>query len=277
MSAEDLDKLFRDKLNQKSVAPSNEAWERLQARLQVPAQEEEKRPVMWYYSAAAAITMLVSVGLWTLNQDNNPLQPAGTVATVQQPKPAAPAAGQPEGEVVPADGNAPFEKEVQPQATEAQPAASSSQEGLLAKAEPAQHRNTVAYPSSPAKRNGTTHPTPEERKTTVRPEPDMMAAAATTTKKAPVAAPAQDAPLEIIIKLDNKTETALAQASPAVADEEADTEDKGAGRVLKGILKQVKNLKDCEKVNLSEIGIAKHTFALETRIGNKTISKTIEL
>ncbi|ALJ00569.1 hypothetical protein [Rufibacter tibetensis] len=291
MSAEDLDKLFRDKLQNKTVPPRNEAWERLQARMQASAEEqatpnpflipaateekEERSTVrMWYYSAAAAVTMLLSVGLWVNRENINPLQPSGTVATVQ------------DTEKVPAQKNIPAQETAPVESSDdtvynypAAPASAAEQNQSMASVQTKTPTQAITGGDGtrPASRKvGTEKVTPVAPATT---QPPAIMAVATPVKTQEAAKNAAETPtLEIIVKLDNAQATpSLAQASIKETDT-PDTEDQpGTGRVLKGILKQVKNLKDGEKVNLSELGITKHTYALETRIGNKKISKTIEL
>ncbi|RNI27753.1 hypothetical protein EFA69_16725 [Rufibacter immobilis] len=296
MSAEELDKLFRDKLKDRPVAPSNEAWERLQARLQQAApqqetpnpfmvpvasqeQKEERGAVrMWYYSAAAAVTMLLGVGLWVNRADIDPLQPSATVATVQETKPAAIQNSAPATTVEP--------YQTAPSAT-AQEETFAQQE--MKQAQPAQAMAAVsgkaAGQQQTSKRNAVTAPVKvqEEKMTPLKEqavqEQSLLAATTPANVQESAKTASEPSDLKIVVKLDNTQATAsLAQASTTV-DHSPNQEEhtSGSGRVLKGILKQVKNLKEGEKVNLEELGITKHTFALETRIGNKKITKTIEL
>ncbi|MBC3541548.1 hypothetical protein ACFSC6_02540 [Rufibacter sediminis] len=295
MSAEDLDKLFRDKLKNNPVTPGNDVWERMQARMQqnsqsqvpnlfvVPVaeeQKEERSPIrMWYYSAAAAVTMLLSVGLWVNRENIDPLQPSGTVATVQETKPTAPQSVSPSSEMVTTPAAPENESTAEyPTNTAVTPAPNQALAAVEANsAAPAVNGNVKATPSA-IKRNEVREM--EAPKAVSAPEPAAMMAVATPAKvQEPNQASADAAPaLEIIVKLDNaQATTSLASASTKETDPPQGEEPAGTGRVLKGILKQVKNLKDGEKVNLSELGITKHTYALETRIGNKKITKSIEL
>ncbi|KAA3438166.1 hypothetical protein [Rufibacter hautae] len=302
MSAEDLDKLFKDKLQNRPVAPGNDVWERMQARMQQNAQQETPNPFlvpaaveekeergtvrMWYYSAAAAVTMLLSVGLW-VNRDNiDPLQPTGTVATVQEhqqtPSERVSPAQETESDKVNANGQ-PEQKSVADQDnTTLYPAAApkaTERNQVLASV------NTKAAPTTSKRIEAAAERTRKEgvKEETTRAfqqaqEPVMMAAAIPVKAQEAAKSNAEVGGLEIIVKLDNaQATTSLAQASTKETDTPHTEDQPGSGRVLKGILKQVKNLKDGEKVNLSEIGITKHTYALETRIGNKKITKTIEL
>ncbi|WP_205500762.1 hypothetical protein [Rufibacter psychrotolerans] len=292
MSAEDLDKLFRDKLKDRPVAPSNDAWAKLQSRMQAPAaeetpqlfmappaqeQKEERGPIrMWYYSAAAAVTMLLSVGLW-VNRDNiDPLQPSGSVAAVEQQRTVTPSAQAPATEVAPAPSQT-----VEPSFNSATPAAPAEADQVEALASASTTERQQANLMNRKATNTTSTQTRTTEPTTVKmvSEPVRMAATTPVKKQEETKAASETAPLEIIVKLDEaQATTTLASASTTIEtppqEEETPT---GSGRVLKGILKQVKNLKDGEKVNLAELGITKHTYALETRIGNKKITKTIEL
>ncbi|WP_207430329.1 hypothetical protein [Sabulibacter ruber] len=292
MSAEDLDKLFRDKLQNRPVTPGNDVWERMQARMQANGQQqvpnpflaptpveekEERKPIrMWYYSAAAAVTMLLSVGLWVNRENIDPLQPSGSVATVEQQRTVTPAAQAPATEVTPAPAQT-----VEPSFNSATPAApaEAAQAQALASASTKERQQVT---SVTRKATGTTSAqTRTTEPTTVKmvSEPVLMAATTPVKKQEETKTSSEPASLEIIVKLDNaQATTTLASASTKVdhtpQEEETPT---GSGRVLKGILKQVKNLKEGEKVDLQELGITKHTYALETHIGNKKITKTIEL
>ncbi|MGV3538316.1 MAG: hypothetical protein ACO1OQ_00805, partial [Rufibacter sp.] len=259
MSAEDLDKLFRDKLKNRPVAPSNEAWERLQARMQPPAPQLERKPLtMWYYSAAAAVTLLLGVGFWAAKDEVSFTHHAATVATVQQPAAQkAPAAQYPVAEKqaqpteVTADFSAPAATNPAVQATEMVASIKSEKKSLPQATAPA------APASIKTKETNTLNQMPAATFT-----PDAQPAAlASAQEKAPVTeAAASPETLEIVVKLDNSAGTAVAmvpaEESAATSDQE---ERSGTGKVLKGLFKQVKNLKDGEKNHLSELGIAKHT------------------
>ncbi|MBC6605900.1 hypothetical protein H8B13_03630 [Hymenobacter sp. BT188] len=78
MQPEDIDKLFREKLERHAPPPPDYLWAQLEAELQ-PAR---KRPIMWLYASAAVITLLMLAGgAWLWRGAN--LDPAvGTVAKV---------------------------------------------------------------------------------------------------------------------------------------------------------------------------------------------------
>ena len=115
------------------------------------------------------------------------------------------------------------------------------------------------------------------------PEPEMLAQATTPaatkgTTTASSSSTASAEPMEIIVKLDNNLAepTKLAMTTPEPEQEKDYKSGRSTGKVVKGIFKQVKNLSQGEKINLKELGL-KHTYALETTIGNRKISKTITL
>jgi len=67
MQPEDIDKLFREKLQHHAPTPPDYLWGQLEEELQ-PA---KKRPVMWLYAAAAVIALLLVVGAgWLLRGPN---------------------------------------------------------------------------------------------------------------------------------------------------------------------------------------------------------------
>ncbi len=277
--AVDVDKLFRDKLQNRSVAPSNEAWERLQARMQPPAPQLERKPVaMWYYSAAAAVTLLLGVGFWTLKDEINFSQPQTTIATA---KPSTKQTGTLSGANAEQTATYPAQPATNTKGEQPEMAAPApvTEEGNQLLAMGRKNNSQTQATSQPAGASGTvdkgnTEITPTTVKFT--PAPEMVATVAPTkveTVETSTLSAAQ--PLEVTVILSNAEPVALAQAAPAV-DAESDNAP-NTGRVLKGILKQVKNLKDGEKISLSELGITKQTFAFESRIGTKKISKSIEL
>ncbi|MGY2132511.1 hypothetical protein ACW9KT_09795 [Hymenobacter sp. HD11105] len=87
MQPEDIDKLFREKLERHAPPPPDYLWAQLEAELQ-PAR---KRPVMWLYASAAVITLLMLAGgmwLWRGANLNSPVGTIATVATKPTTKPA---------------------------------------------------------------------------------------------------------------------------------------------------------------------------------------------
>ncbi|GAA4298033.1 hypothetical protein [Nibribacter koreensis] len=282
MSAEDLDKLFRDKLQNRPVAPANDVWERMQARMNPPVVQEEKKPVMWYWSAAAAIVLLITVSIWMLRPGQQINQ--GSVPMAVQIEKAIPTQTLPETETpqneVEKEGNKIIEKIPSTQATGSQALASIKTEGRTAE-------NTT--PTGPSKKSEVA---PGRKQVKMRtevapiklttPEPEMLAQATPPASKTVTSSSSASLgsaePMEIIVKLDNNQAepTKLAQAQVEPAQDKDYNNGRSTGKMMKGIFKQVKNLSQGEKVDLKELGL-KHSYALETTIGNKKISKTITL
>ncbi|QIL74878.1 hypothetical protein [Hymenobacter sp. HDW8] len=78
MQPEDIDKLFREKLERHAPPPPDYLWAQLEAELQ-PAR---KRPVMWLYASAAVITLLMLAGAAWLWRGANLAPAVGTLAKV---------------------------------------------------------------------------------------------------------------------------------------------------------------------------------------------------
>ncbi len=105
----------------------------------------------------------------------------------------------------------------------------------------------------------------------------MMALETPATRPAQVGTPAAVGPaaetIEVII-LKQEPASFLANADD-LNDEGAEATPSRRGKIVRGILKQVKNIAAGEKINLAEVGLDQYSIALETQIGNRKISKTI--
>ena len=67
MSPKDVDKLFREALNEGQATPRTEAWSRVAASLpkaEPEAQPQPKRRTLWWPYAAAASVAIAAVGTW---------------------------------------------------------------------------------------------------------------------------------------------------------------------------------------------------------------------
>lgn len=60
-----LDNEFRDKLNQREIAPSPAAWDRLDAMLSVAEEKKSPKKLSWIYIAAALIGILLMATVFT--------------------------------------------------------------------------------------------------------------------------------------------------------------------------------------------------------------------
>ncbi|WP_347159220.1 hypothetical protein [Pontibacter chitinilyticus] len=294
MRPEDIDKLFKERLGNTSPTPSGDVWGRLQERIQAEMPEQqpaEKRPGMWvYYSVAATIALLLTVGLVFYNM-RNPQDVLNGSKLAQQkeevlpstkpdfmPKPQneqpAPAA------IAQVNNNAP-EKSLPAQATESTPAASTQSKApaLVAKAEV---KSATTMKKQPALTVHTSLKEPQAL--AVNSSPTPSAAAAATITEEPKVEPMTVASITVASSSD-----VVASAEPTeivikrtvtlqpVATAEAPTGLEKKARLAKNIFKQVRNLSNGEPVELSELGIRADKIALETQIGKQKFSKVINL
>ena len=63
MSSQDVDKLFRDALDQGQATPRPEAWARVSANLPKPPVQSKRRTLWWPYAAAASVA-IAAVSTW---------------------------------------------------------------------------------------------------------------------------------------------------------------------------------------------------------------------
>ncbi|HEX8268901.1 MAG TPA: hypothetical protein VF581_03330 [Flavobacterium sp.] len=72
MEPNNIDKEFRNKLNQREIDPSANAWDRLDAMLTVAEQEKPVRKLNWLYMAASIIAFLLVGTIFFTQGDNVP-------------------------------------------------------------------------------------------------------------------------------------------------------------------------------------------------------------
>jgi len=85
MEPNNFEKDFREKLNQRKIEPSNNAWDRLDAMLSVVEEKkpEKKSKRKWLYIAASFIGFLL-VGTLFFNQNKNTAEPTKTVVVEKE-------------------------------------------------------------------------------------------------------------------------------------------------------------------------------------------------
>ncbi|QDA61913.1 hypothetical protein [Hymenobacter jejuensis] len=81
MQPEDIDKLFRDRLQGHAPTPPAYLWDQLEAELKPAA---KKRPVLWLYAAAAAIALLLVASYGLLLRGPATNSSTGTLATTKR-------------------------------------------------------------------------------------------------------------------------------------------------------------------------------------------------
>jgi hypothetical protein len=282
MKPEDIDKLFKDRLAKLERAPSSEAWQRLQEQLQ-PQPKRKVLPIWWSIAATLAFLLLTGTYLYF-----NHLPPAASGQLAGASSPTQPAATQGKEIKGSAAGGAETEQPVRPEelvakTTPAAPEAAEKTSGFSGSlSQPVQ---ILAQPSPrPAERQGASAvssrqqaPKPLEPITVEEAAPVQLARQESVTQPVQVnLTPAKPAPeaIEVLILKDD-TARLLAGAGDDAASAEDGAASSRKGKLVKGLLRQAKNLASGEKIDLSDIGIDRYSIALETQIGNRKISKTI--
>ena len=70
MEPNNFEKDFREKLNQRTIEPSDKAWDRLDAMLSIAEEKQPKKNYKWLYIAASIVGFLL-VGTFFFNQKKN--------------------------------------------------------------------------------------------------------------------------------------------------------------------------------------------------------------
>ncbi|WP_375435389.1 hypothetical protein [uncultured Hymenobacter sp.] len=287
MQPEDIDKLFRDRLEGHAPAPPAYLWNQLEEELQ-PA---KKRPALWLWAAAAVVLLLASGLLWlqlspTSGTGSAPLAASakptrsanqGQQAVVEPAKKSV-AATHPQATTAPA-----LASTLPKAATVAAPTASVRQpEG----AHPEARQQLTASTTRPTRINKTFRPasTPEIVKT--NPAPEAVAATAPKTQperslpSVEALAPARTqpalalaatpsvptGPIEVEVHRSN-------DATAVAATDAASTSRRSLGGIL---LRQARNAVRGERVSLAETGLPE-TVTVQARVGNRTLTKVIQL
>ncbi|WP_022824993.1 hypothetical protein [Hymenobacter norwichensis] len=279
MQPEDIDKLFRDRLEGHAPTPPAYLWNQLEEELQ-PA---KKRPVLWMWATAAAVALLLVSGILWL-QLGHTSGPAPLATTTQ------PAATNSQKQAV-ADTEKKEEIAATTQATPPTSSASSPTEAVAAK-DPAAlpHRSKSVHAPEQKQLAATSGPRNQESRRAsaalkpqpTPPAPEVLAATTPTTqpeRSALVATPepaprpqvatvalaaAPTGPIEVEVRRGTETPTVATAAS----------ENR---RSLGGILlRQARNVVKGDRVSLAETGLPE-TVTVEARVAGRTITKVIQL
>ncbi|SNC62885.1 hypothetical protein SAMN06265337_0761 [Hymenobacter gelipurpurascens] len=283
MQPEDIDKLFRDRLEGHAPTPPAYLWNQLEAEIQ----PKRKRPVMWLAAAAVALLTLLG-GAWMLLVQQGPTSGlgAGAVASVTKKSPA--------------------KKSAATQATPASPSPSTTSEAqneaaptevAISEASAARPEGVQPAPAAETRRTGLGH-SQAPRSTPAQPQKAMLAAAPSRQAVAP-ATPAPTAPEQRAVavalpaEVDPATNTlALATAAKSVpmgpievevrpstvatALATSDASDYGRRPRLGALLQQARNAVRGDKVSLTDAGLPE-VVTVEARLGNRTLTKVIQL
>lgn len=299
MRPEDIDKLFKERLGNTSPTPPGDLWSRLQDRMEAempqvaPLQpKEEKRSMMWLYSSvAASVSLVLAAGVVFFNintgtpEISQSITDKSRVEIQETPVYSAPAPETIAKAEVATELNT-EEKNINPQATDANQAASNMAEEdvkkeAVAVATPKAVQQKRARATAPKQPQATVQ---QAIAANTQPEraPEVTMAVATPAAK-PVTSTAlasakadanlNAAPVEIIITRAGTSPTPTAMAEADVAQDGLNKKAK----LAKNIFKQVRNLASGEEVELSELGIKADKVALNTQIGKQKFSKVINL
>ena len=292
MEPEEIDKLFNERLGRMAPTPPADLWNRLQDRMEAempqaaapqiqPEQHEEKRKYGFlYYSIAAAIALLLAVGVVLKFQAPQ----TTTDQTIAQADFVKKETATPEQTITPDNTE---------NSTEQAIAAVTPEQTIVVEPTVTEEPTIVAEPAKTIAKKPVTKTRKKAEQQWVKVETDKLPAAMLaqqTTKpiqpkpepelpeamQTPVsfASAGSAHPVEIIIKRSVSQEP-VAMASAVEPDEDSSFEKKQ--RLAKNIFKQVRNLTNGEQVDLSEVGITADRIALQTKIGKQRISKVINL
>jgi hypothetical protein len=286
MEPEEVDKLFNERLGRMAPTPSADLWNRLQERMEAempqatpqiqPEQHEEKRRYGFlYYSIAAAIALLLAVGVILKFQQPQTV----TDQTIAQVDLGTKKAAAQEQTITPDKTTASTEQTI---------AAATPQQTIV---EPTiiEEPTIIAEPAKTIAKKPVTRPRKKAEQQWVKAEDKTMLAQQTTKPaqqveepqlptavQTPVAFASSNSaePVQIIIKRTvNEEPVALAAAD----EPEENSSFQKKQRLAKSIFKQVKNLSNGEQVNFADLGVNASKIALETKIGKQKISKVINL
>ncbi|RAK70128.1 hypothetical protein [Hymenobacter edaphi] len=308
MQPEDIDKLFRAKLEQHATPPPPSLWYDLQEQLE--PEEKKRRGGFWMAIAAAITLLLVAGGSWLVWQHQplgpgnaGPLASGTTTGGPGQPRPAeAPATTTPTAPSTPADADfgvdstvrmpldpatiaarpaaAPTAEEAaknsaNPAATQAtvtpRPASTHQQQQLLARTERAAAPRTSDRPEKPVFQPTDEHSVADVRQA-VAAQPAPAQTTASLTPAAPAGAPSLPAGA-IEVEVRQHPEQAVALAPAAAAEAPGRTRPS-----VRGVLRQMRRVAQGEKPNLAEVGLPTNpALTLQARVAGHTLTKTISL
>lgn len=278
MEPEEVDKLFNERLGRMAPAPPVDLWNRLQERMETelpqPEKHEEKRRFGWlYYSIAAAVTLLLAVGIVLRYMQPQTTITSGTIAQAEAGKGTV----EPLQTITPEVENSEKQGIATVTTPEKVAAPVTVKPAIVDNAQKAVAKKVKTQPRHNTEERWVKVEAPEML---AQQQPKAAPANGTTSEAAAMQTPASFAsagsaePVQIIIK------RAVAQDNIAVASA-AEPEETSAferkQKLAKSIFKQVKNLSNGEPVSLSELGVNADRIALETRIGKQKVSKVINL
>jgi hypothetical protein len=305
-SDERLDALFRTGLTQHATPPARELWERLEDEHLRP-RKQQPAAAWWPRALAAVVALLLvagSVGLWTGGQLGN-VRPGQEMASAKKSRPAAKPAtgatpsahstGTNPGETSPltasapaalATQSAPQQENLIAQATPANRPASGYSKGEAGAENSKLRRSQPGSSATPGRMVARTKPAPagalhaaDERPTAPAASNVLVAAATSPQKPAPAPAVADGGTVVVDVRpgFAPNSETGAALAHNAVAMSDEESEEPQTRRLGGRLLRQAGRLARGERLSLSELTGLPENVTVQAQVGNRTLTKSIQL
>ncbi|WP_026464557.1 hypothetical protein [Adhaeribacter aquaticus] len=256
MNPEDIDKLFKEKLERLPAAPSADAWARLQQKMEPP----KKRENTWLLYVAASVSVLLIMGLLYFNKlvkpettlvaRNNPPEQVSTASPEIIEQPAVIAQNNILQDQVNEEDAAPMAALAHDIDNPESTVVAATQKRLVP------DKNKAKYYGSDNKAN--------ELVNLNQSSPISEAVATIAAEESAVNI------IEVIIKRDGSSENEYGNSA-----EELQPNSKKS--LLKAIYKQARNLKNGERVELAALGVNTEKMNAEGKNIKEKISKVISL
>ena len=278
MKEEEVDQYFKDKFQPFAPVPSADAWARLQSKMEPPSQ---KRSLMWAYYVAATVTLVLVSGaifFWLQTEKIKPNENLARTNPISVPHPTKLIPK----ETILADINSKtpqMPETVEPVMPEKVSNTNNS-------------TSTNSTTSKPAKKGKKIRPgilvatNRMQEQESLKSTKELKPTSETLPGNAVVAQSQPDAPsvteervMEVIIKKDPVAIAAYTPERDYPTTEEVIKENiSKKGRLVKNIFKQVRNLKNGEKVELSDLGVnANYRIDVESKLLKQKYTKVINL
>ncbi len=279
MKEEEIDQFFKNKLGPYAPAPSADAWARLQSKMEPP---QQKRPIMWVYYAAAAVTLVLVSGVLMFWLRSNEIKQDGNLA---RQTPVIKNLPLRTTEPIIADLGTGIEKpgpknDIDPELTNqnAKTQTNTATSGKPVKKNKKIRPGILIAAAAPKKTDAVTKTRPVNKAVN---QTETLPATVPAVALASAALPTQDKVVEVLIKKDTDENILLAQTT----EKEFETPSEAIrdnltrkGKLVKSIFKQARNLKNGDKVEMSELGLsANYRIDVESKILKHKYSKVINL
>jgi len=268
MEPEDIDKIFKNRLSNLPATPSDDAWKRLQQKMEPP----KKARSMWIYYAAASITLLIISGIWFFSNKNT--LDNGTLASIKTPEAATSKPANPENPITIRPEDVKTNEYQIAQAEKVQPEVIQKSTPAIRSAVKSKEKNKMPLMAKAAKPMNT-----EDKRFKDKASPSMFSP--TLNASAPeekLALVNQDKPLPSEMLTAGIIEVTVKRDNPEV-EERSELRENLARKtsLLKNIFKQARNLKNGDQVELASLGINTEKINSEKQELKDKLNKVISL